>query len=242
MLQREGIVEKFTSLTSCLEAPSLPFQGLPLRSAGPQAEEVANPMTLRVSGKNLDIGPALRERAQTEILQAVSKYFDGDYTGHLTVEKEGTGFQTECTLYLASGRTVAVTGSAHDAYACLTLVVERIAKQLRRYKREKKTRLHGAASMAEILPADGYLPRGNGASPKPNGMSTAAPDCASAIVAERLDNLPRHHITAAADFMEHCNLQSFVFRNQGTGRVNILRQREDGSIGWIDVPAEAQRV
>ncbi len=200
-------------------------------------------MTLRISGKNLDIGPALRTRAETEILEAVSKYFDGGYSGHLTVEKEGTGFQTECTLHLASGRTVAVTGSAHDAHACLTLVVERIAKQLRRYKREKKTRVHGAASLDAMEMIEPVAPKTNGKGPHPiEKGEISAGDSASAIVAERLDNLPHHHITAAADLMEHAKMQSFVFRNQGTGRVNILRMREDGSIGWIDVPAVAQTV
>ncbi len=30
-------------------------------------------------------------------------------------------------------------------------------------------------------------------------------------------------------------MASFVFRNGGTERINILHERADGSIGWIDI-------
>ena len=55
-------------------------------------------MPFRVSGKNLDIGEALRERVSARIVEALSKYFDGGYSGHVTVEKEGFGFRTEEAL------------------------------------------------------------------------------------------------------------------------------------------------
>ena len=49
-------------------------------------------MTLRVSGKNMDVGDALRSRAEAHFDSVVKKYFDGGYTGHLTLEPEGPGF------------------------------------------------------------------------------------------------------------------------------------------------------
>jgi len=201
-------------------------------------------MALRVSGKNLDIGPALRTRAEDEVLQAVSKYYDGSYNGHLTVEKEGTGFQTECTLHLSTGRSVNVSGSAHDAYASLAVVVERVAKQLRRYKREKQGKQQAAAGVAatSVQVANQMANGADMSAPILARDSDAGLEAAPAIVAEHLDNLPRHSVPAAADYMEGRQLQSFVFRNEGTGRVNILRLREDGSIGWIDVPAGPQTV
>lgn len=199
-------------------------------------------MALRVSGKNLDIGPALRTRAEDEVLQAVSKYYDGSYNGHLTVEKEGAGFQTECTLHLSTGRSVNVSGSAHDAYASLAVVVERVAKQLRRYKRERQGNQQTGAGTAAT--ANGALMADSTAISAPimARNSETGEGASAAIVAERLDNLPRHSVPAAADYMEGRHLRSFVFRNEGTGRVNILRLREDGSIGWIDIPAGPQTV
>ena len=45
-------------------------------------------MSFRISGKNLDLGEALRERINGRIGEAMSKYFDGGYSGHVTVERE----------------------------------------------------------------------------------------------------------------------------------------------------------
>ena len=48
-------------------------------------------MSFRVSGKNLDVGEALRARINSRIGEAMSKYFDGGYSGHVTVAREGFG-------------------------------------------------------------------------------------------------------------------------------------------------------
>ncbi len=38
-------------------------------------------MTLRISGKNVDIGDAMRVHVNDRIADALSKYFDGGLTG-----------------------------------------------------------------------------------------------------------------------------------------------------------------
>jgi ribosome-associated translation inhibitor RaiA len=60
-------------------------------------------MTLRVSGKNMDVGDALRTRAEGHFDTVVKKYFDGGYTGHLTLEPEGSGFNALAMVHLDSG-------------------------------------------------------------------------------------------------------------------------------------------
>ena len=60
-------------------------------------------MPFRVSGRNIDVGEALRQRVSARIAEAVSKYFDGGYSGHVTVGKDGFGFRTECLVHLDSG-------------------------------------------------------------------------------------------------------------------------------------------
>src|SRR6188472_4723314 len=95
-------------------------------------------MPFRVSGKNLDIGEALRERINARIVESLSKYFDGGYSGHVTVEKEGFGFRTECAIHLDSGITLHTEANAADAYASADQAALRIEKRLRRYKRRLK--------------------------------------------------------------------------------------------------------
>src|SRR5258707_2721588 len=96
-------------------------------------------MPFRVTGKNIDIGEALRARVNQRIADATTKYFDGGYSGHVTIGKEGFGFRTECAIHLDSGITLEAEAIAADAYARADHAAARIEKRLRRSKR----RLHG---------------------------------------------------------------------------------------------------
>lgn len=95
-------------------------------------------MPFRVSGKNLDLGEALRERISNRIAETVGKYFDGGYSGHVTLAKEGFGFRAECDVHLDSKITLHSEGMAPDAYASADQAATRIEKRLRRYHRRLK--------------------------------------------------------------------------------------------------------
>ena len=95
-------------------------------------------MSFRISGKNIDVGDALRERVSGRIAEAMGKYFDGGYSGHVTVEREGFGFRTECAIHLDSKITLHAEGTAPDAYASADQAAVRVEKQLRRYHRRLK--------------------------------------------------------------------------------------------------------
>ncbi len=72
-------------------------------------------MPFRVSGKNLDLGEALRKRIGVRIAETLGKYFDGGYSGHVTLAKDGFGFRTECAIHLDSKITLHAEGMAPDA-------------------------------------------------------------------------------------------------------------------------------
>jgi ribosomal subunit interface protein len=95
-------------------------------------------MSLRISGKNLDVGDALRERISARIGEALGKYFDGGYSGHATVERDGSGFRTECAVHLDSKVTLHAEASGPDAYASADQAAMRVEKRLRRYHRRLK--------------------------------------------------------------------------------------------------------
>src|SRR5262249_27077066 len=107
----------------------------------------------RVSGKNLDIGEALRERVNARIVEALSKYFDGGYSGHVTVEKDGYGFRTECVIHLDSGMTLHTEANDADAYASADLSAIKAEKRLRRYKSRLKDH-HSARTNGSGAPVD----------------------------------------------------------------------------------------
>src|SRR5262249_24650474 len=95
-------------------------------------------MPFRVSGKNIDVGGALRTRIEARIGEATAKYFDGGDSGHVTIGKEGFGFRTECVIHLDSGIVLEAEALAADAYASADQAAMRIEKRLRRYKRRLK--------------------------------------------------------------------------------------------------------
>ncbi len=196
---------------------------------------------VRVTGKNLDIGDSLRGQAEERVHDAVSKYFDGGFRSRVTVEKEGTGFRADCTVYLDTGAVMRVSGAAHDAYTSVSQVVERIGKQMRRDKRRRQAYANGAiepdaADLVDDEPQDRSDSRFSPAEMDvdSNGSNDVGA-AARPIVAEKVDRLDRISLQSAIDRMESGKLASFVFRNAGTERINILHERADGSVGWIDI-------
>jgi ribosomal subunit interface protein len=95
-------------------------------------------MVLRIAGKNLDIGRALRTRIDATVTGTVQKYFDRGYSGQVTVSKSGSVFETDLELHLDSGVILEVHGSDPDAHMSFDQAAERLAKRLRRYKRRLK--------------------------------------------------------------------------------------------------------
>src|SRR5215813_4027772 len=122
-------------------------------------------MPFRVSGKNIAIGEALRARVNQRIAEATTKYFDGGYSGHVTIGKEGFGFRTECAIHLDSGITLEAEALAADAYASADQAALRIEKRLRRYKRRLRDR--------QVTRADGAAFRSGGR--EPAGAAIEAP-------------------------------------------------------------------
>jgi ribosomal subunit interface protein len=93
---------------------------------------------MRVSGRNISVGPALQQRISARVAEATSKYFRGGYSGHATIGRDGFGFRTECVLHLDSGALLEAEGMAVDAYESADQAAIHIEKRLRRYKRRRK--------------------------------------------------------------------------------------------------------
>jgi ribosomal subunit interface protein len=100
-------------------------------------------MTLRVSGKNIDIGESLRTYVGARLDQVVLKFSAEPTGGHVIIEREGSGFRTDCTLHLDSGLTLQAEAAAQDAYSSFDKTAVRIATRLRRSKRRMKDRSGG---------------------------------------------------------------------------------------------------
>jgi ribosomal subunit interface protein len=189
-------------------------------------------MPFRVSGKNIDIGEALRRRVGARIAEAISKYFDGGYSGHATVGKEGFGFRTECAVHLDSGVTLQAEAMAADAYASADQTALRIEKRLRRYKRRLKDRQAARSDRPPELAAPSYII----AAPEADA-SEEVTAFNPVIIAELTTALKRLSVSEAVMELDMTGAPVVVFRHAGHGRVNLVYRRPDGNIGWVDPPA-----
>jgi ribosomal subunit interface protein len=194
-------------------------------------------MPLRISGRNLDVGEALRGRVGARVGEALGKYFDGGYSGHLTIGKDGFGFRTECVIHLDSGIVLQAEALAADAYASADQTAIRIEKRLRRYKRRLKDHA-GKARAAQLVDlAAVEAPSYVIAAPDHDEEDEAAEGFAPVIIAESTTALPTLAVSEAVQDLDMTGAPVLVFRHAGHGRVNLVYRRADGHIGWIDPPA-----
>lgn len=109
-------------------------------------------MKVRVSGKQIDVGTALPEFVRQQIEVAFAKHFDRGAEASVVFSHEGFGYRADCTAHLNSGVVLKSQGDAGDAHHAFDMALERLEKQIRRYKR--KLRNHHEKAK---------LPKGTGA-------------------------------------------------------------------------------
>jgi len=184
-------------------------------------------MTLRVSGKNMDVGEALRTRAEGHFDTVVKKYFDGGYAGHLTLEPEGSGFNALCMVHLDSGAVLQATAYGGDAISAYEILSETIEKRLRRYNRKLKShRRH--VNGEDTLEAQSYVL----ASLEDSDEWTD--DYSPPVIAESTSNLRQMSVEEAVMELDLTQADIVMFRHAGHGGLNVVYRRADGNIGWID--------
>jgi ribosomal subunit interface protein len=191
-------------------------------------------MTLRVSGKNLDIGEALRAHVQARIDSTISKYAAGPIVGHVTIEPEGSGFRTDCTLHLNSGATLQADAKALEPYASFNRAADRIERRLQRHK--KRLVDHHAAHAEYLKPE-----QTNGQETIAEEMSFAtvsledeSVSLSAAIIAEHPSSFKKMSVSGAVTELDLTNSPLVIFRHIIDGRTNVVYRRPDGNIGWID--------
>ena len=211
-------------------------------------------MTIRVSGKRISVGEALRERVSDRTEEVLRKYFGGNYSGHFTFSKDGFGFRADCALHLDSGLTLEADANAADAYASADLALIKIEKRLRRYKSRLKDRsarmvhaanevqarlaggkdadaavLDAAETDEDLFDAQSYVIE---APPLESEEEVTAFN--PVIIAETTTSYKRLSVSEAVMDLDFTGASALVFIHGGSGRLNVIYRRPDGNIGWVD--------
>jgi len=185
-------------------------------------------MQIKTTGKNLDIGSALREHVEDRLHQLQQKYFDGTVHAHVTVEKQRAGFHTDCALHLATGLILQAHGNAGDAHPSFDEAATHLEKQLRRYKRRIKDHHKSRREPVRHLEAASYV-----ISPAPEEEEENA-GLNPVVIAETGTTVPELSVGEAVMQLDISSVPFVLFRNGGHGGLNIVYRRPDGNIGWVD--------
>jgi putative sigma-54 modulation protein len=89
-------------------------------------------MQIDITGHHVDVTPALRAYT-TEKMQKIARHFDQVKSIHVILNVEKLQQHAEATVS-AAGRTLFATQTATDMYASIDGLVDKLDRQVRRYK------------------------------------------------------------------------------------------------------------
>ena len=186
-------------------------------------------MQIKVTGKNLDIGDALRAHVTSKLEAIAEKYFDGATYGHVTIEKQRARFASDCTLHLATGLLLQAHGADGDAFLSFDSAANHLEKQLRRYKQRLKDHHKQRSAPLRQLDAASYVIA------SANDVADEEPeDLNPVVIAESSAKVPEISVGEAVMQLDISTVPFVLFRNARDGGLNVVYRREDGNIGWVD--------
>jgi ribosomal subunit interface protein len=191
-------------------------------------------MTLKITGKNMDIGAALRQRAEERVQAAVTKYFDGNFSGTVVIGHDGAGYKADCTVHLDTGTVLKTSATSHDANSSFESAAERIEKRLRRYKRRLKSHHTHHQAAEPALEAPSYVLA------QFDDEEEVPEDFVPIVVAEAPTRIRTMTVGMAVLELDLTEAPVLVFRSAANGSVNVVYRRADGNFGWIDPPGMRQ--
>jgi ribosomal subunit interface protein len=101
-------------------------------------------MQLTVTGKQVEVGNALRGHVEQALEALLGKYFGAAIEAHAVFAREAHLVHAEISLHVGRGIVINSSATAGDHYVAFDAAAERLAKQLRRSKRRLRDH-HGKA-------------------------------------------------------------------------------------------------
>jgi ribosomal subunit interface protein len=189
-------------------------------------------MQVQVTGKQVDVGEALRTRVTDELSNNIAKYFDRGGGADVVVSREGSAFKVDCTVTLASGQQLTTHGLGGDAHVAFDSAMERMSKRVRRYKNRLKSH-HGQAIAARQAESAAYFVIA--APEEEEDIDGAHQSFGEPMIIAETEKLVRSMtVSMAVMELDLTEAQTIVFRNAAHGGLSVVYRRPDGNIGWID--------
>jgi putative sigma-54 modulation protein len=170
-------------------------------------------MNVNVKGRNIDVTPALKEYVEKKITK-VTKQFKtvGDISAVLKVEKGN--HIVEITVP-ASGILLRAQETTKDMYSSIDLVVEKIERQIHKYKTRLMKRKY--SNFADV----------------PAAPAPVEDDGEFEIIKSKKFVLHPMSVEEAILQMNLLNHDFFVFYDPDLGSTSVVYRRKDGKYGLI---------
>ncbi len=190
-------------------------------------------MQLNITFRNLDASDALKLYA-SEKIERVHKYLDRAGEAHVVLSLERHLHHADITIhagtFLLRGRE-----KSEDMYASIDLAMDKIERQLRRYK-EKLKHHHGRERVhhhQEML---------NNLHVRYDVVEVSPPEEAAAAAAPKVIRTNEFlakpmTIDEAVMRMDLMNNDILVFTNTSSNEMNVVYRRKDGHYGLIEATA-----
>lgn len=193
-------------------------------------------MQVVIKSRNVELDDRLKKVA-TEKVTRVTKFLDGMEKAEITFFEErnpriANNEVCEVTLH-GHGHHVRAKASAHDSFAAVDLVIDKLGHQLTKLKGKLVTKHHqrhhheknwqGKGGTAVLIPAE----------PEVAVQAEVEPNEAKIVKTKQFEI---HQMTAeeAALKMDLLQHDFYLFTNSETGRAAVLYRRDDGHLGQID--------
>ncbi|MEO0820665.1 MAG: ribosome-associated translation inhibitor RaiA [Pseudomonadota bacterium] len=197
-------------------------------------------MHIKISGKQIDVGEALQTHVEDRLSQAVYKYFERPVGASVVLSRDAKNFfKCDASVNLATGLQAQAHGNDPEIYAAFEQAAERIEKQIRRYKRRLKNHHQRHQDPIDLIAAQSYVLAS--AEDDPGDEAEDGTDPQPVIIAETQMEIRALSVGDAVMQMELAHAPFLIFKNRANGRLNLVYQREDGNVGWVDPDLAQER-
>jgi putative sigma-54 modulation protein len=196
-------------------------------------------MKLLIHGRNLEITPAIREYTETKLTRAINHFEDmvKEADVHLSVARNPRVPQqtAEVTMF-ANGTVIRAQERSENLYASIDMVANKLTRQLHRYKDRQHGRHHGSGPrhnthLGEVEPLDDLPVTGS----LTEGKEPALPHRGVRRKYFAMPPMPLEEALHQLDLIDH---DFYVFRESGSGQIQVVYRRNHGGFGVIQ-PREA---
>jgi putative sigma-54 modulation protein len=181
-------------------------------------------MNYVIRGKNIEVTEALRGFVEKKISR-LEKYFDTPPSAdaHIALSVIRDDHKVEVTIPFP-GVLVRAEEKSADMYASIDLVMEKLERQIRKYKTRINRKLRQKASLRSLL-----YENGNTA----NALVDEEDEPIEVVRTKRFYLKPMD-VEEAILQMEMLGHNFFVFSNAETDEMNVVYRRKDGRYGLIE--------